>query len=230
MKALIRIFVFFFIFSVVTVITGYITFGILTSSKNIVVPDLKGKSLLEANSILGGAKLYLKIEGEDYSSDTTSGHIMKQNIPAGNKIKEGRTISVVMSKGPRFQSMSDLRGLTLQKAQEEASSMRLKITKVIEINADSVEKNVVIGQKPSPEEKGGNDMTLIVSKGKFPVTYYCPDFMGKDSGYAEKIAESLGLVLNVVGTGGKVISQSPLPDSLIKKGDIVNIKLSVAEE
>ncbi|MBF0343083.1 MAG: PASTA domain-containing protein [Nitrospirae bacterium] len=230
MKVLLRIVLFFFIFSVVTVITGYITFGLLTTSKSILVPDLKGKSLLDANGILSGVKLYLKVEGETYDDNVASGQIVKQNIPAGNKIKEGRTISVVMSKGRRFQTAGDLRGQPVEKAQDMAASNKQKVSKVIEVYSDTVEEGKVIAQRLSSEDKGGAELSVVISKGSYPSTLYCPDFITQEVAQAQELAKSLGLESNVTGTGPRITSQQPAPNSIIKKGTTVELRAASIEE
>ncbi|MBF0465527.1 MAG: PASTA domain-containing protein [Nitrospirae bacterium] len=223
MKALLRVFVFFVLFVLVSLVTGYVTFNALTSSKSITVPDLTGKSLLEATGILAGVKLFLKIEGEDYSNAVKAGQIMKQNIPAGNKIKEGRTISVVMSKGQSFTD-SDLKGLTLDKAYETAAQNKTKIDRVLEVHSDTQEKGTVIAQRPVSEEKGAAEIDLLVSAGPFVETYLCPDFIGKTTSYADKVADTIGIKTTVSGSGSKIISQKPQPDTMVKRGDTVSLQ------
>ncbi|MBF0317225.1 MAG: PASTA domain-containing protein [Nitrospirae bacterium] len=229
MKVFLRIVLFFFIFSVVTVITGYITFGVLTTSKSIAVPDLRGKSLLDANGILSGVKLYLKVEGETYDEAIPNGQIAKQNIPAGNKIKEGRTISVVMSKGKRSQTAEDLRGQPVEKALDSANKQ--DVAKVIEVHSDTVEAGKVIAQRPSPDDKGGGkELSVVMSKGPYVSPVYCPDFIGQDVSQAEELAKSLGLEVNVTGTGVRVNGQLPAPNTVIKKGSTVELKATFPDE
>ncbi|QWR76820.1 PASTA domain-containing protein [Candidatus Magnetomonas plexicatena] len=224
MKALLRVFVFFVLFVIVSLVTGYVTFNALTSSKSITVPDLTGKSLLEATGILAGVKLYLKIEGEDYDNTVKAGQIMKQNIPQGNKIKEGRTISVVMSKGQSF-SDSDLKGQTLDKAYETAAQNKTKIDRILEVHSETQEKGTVISQRPVSDDKGSAEIDLLVSAGPFVENYLCPDFIGKTTSYAIKVADAIGIKTTVEGSGSKIISQKPLPDTTIKRGDSVHLQV-----
>ncbi|MEO5357158.1 MAG: PASTA domain-containing protein [Nitrospirae bacterium YQR-1] len=229
MKALLRMVLFFFLFVIVSLVTGYVTFNALTSSKSITVPDLTGKSLLEATGILAGVKLFLKIEGEDYDSSVKAGQIMKQNIPPGNKIKEGRTISVVMSKGQNF-TESDLKGLALDKAYETAAHNKTKIARVLEVHSDTHEKGTVIAQRPVSEEKGNAEVDLLVSAGHFVETYICPDFIGKTTEFADKIAGTIGIKTVISGSGSKIVSQKPNPDTIIKRGDSVSLQAEEEEQ
>ncbi|MBF0553164.1 MAG: PASTA domain-containing protein [Nitrospirae bacterium] len=230
MRTLVRLTVFLILFIVISVLAGYVTFALLTTSKSVEVPDLKLKNLVEANEALNGMRLYLRVEGEDYDPIVPAGHIVKQNIPFGNKIKEGRTVSVLMSKGPRYQFMGDLRGISLEKAQETVAQSKVKISKVIEVHSDTVGQGMVISQRPGPDERSGNDITLIVSKGPIPTTYYCPDFAGKDKAQAEQLAASLGLKIDITGTEGRIASQSPTPGTTVTQGDLIHVMMSATEE
>ncbi len=230
MKVLAKVLGFFIVFFCITVAAGYVTFMILTSAKSIEVPHLKGKSLLEANEILSGMKLYLKIEGEQYDMEIPSGYILKQKIPAGEKIKEGRTIRVVISKGPHVRYMPDFTGIRLKDAEEMVAMQNINIKKVIYVHSDSIEKDIVISQRPAPEEKGEKELTLIVSSGDYDVRYYCPDFIGKSVGEAKELAKSLGLELEISGPGEKITNQDPQPESIVRKGDIIHLELQKEEE
>ncbi|MBF0458105.1 MAG: PASTA domain-containing protein [Nitrospirae bacterium] len=223
MNTLLRLAMFFALFIAISVLAGYATFALLTTSKSVEVPDLKLKNLVEATEALNSVKLYLRVEGEDYDPIVPAGHILKQNIQYGNKVKEGRTVSVLMSKGPRYQFMGDLRGIPLEKAQETVARSKVKISKIIEVHSDTAAQGIVISQRPGPDEKSGGDITLVVSKGTAPTTYYCPDFVGKDRGQAEQLAASLGLKIDASGAEGPINSQSPNHGALVTKGDVVRI-------
>jgi len=66
MSKLVKIPLYIFFFISLGLIFGYFTFKILSFSRTVDVPDLYGKSLVEANALLTGKGLYLKIEGEDF--------------------------------------------------------------------------------------------------------------------------------------------------------------------
>ncbi|MBF0486665.1 MAG: PASTA domain-containing protein [Nitrospirae bacterium] len=230
MRTLVRLTVFLILFIAISVLAGYVTFALLTTSKSVEVPDLKLKNLVEANEALSGMRLYLRVEGEDYDPIVPAGHIVKQNIPSGNKIKEGRTVSVLMSKGPRYQFMGDLRGIALQQAEETVAQSKVKISKVIEVHSDTVGQGMVISQRPGPDERSGNDITLIVSKGPVATTYYCPDFTGKDKAQAEQLAASVGLKIDITGTAGHITSQSPTPGTTVTQGGLIHVIMSATKE
>jgi serine/threonine-protein kinase len=219
----------FTVFIIIVIFAAMVAFKIFTSSASILVPDLAGKSLMDANRTLSEKKLYLKIDGEDYSADVANGNIMKQDIPQGNDIKEGRTIGVILSKGPYIQYMPDFTSITITEAQEIAHKKNIKISTIINVHSDKIEMNKVIAQKPAPDEKGAKDLSLVVSAGGYESKYFCPDFVGRSVPEAQELAKSLSLELVVNGEGTKVEGQQPSNHSIIKKFSKVTISLKKEE-
>lgn len=145
-------------------IAGYLSLTFFVSSGKIETPDLIGKDIVQANQILRENGLYMRIEGEEYS-DLPSGTIYKQEPPPQTKIKKGREIGVIVSKGLRFSVLPDLTGMKLEDAERILNEKRIPLEKVIYINSPKYEPSIVIAQRPEPQE-GGRSIKLIVSSGK----------------------------------------------------------------
>lgn len=65
--------------------------------ENIEVPDLSGKSLEEADELLSGNGLQLRLVGESYNKNVPDGHVLTQNPKAGANVKEGRIIYITVN-------------------------------------------------------------------------------------------------------------------------------------
>ncbi len=225
MNSFIRVPLLFAIFVLLGLTFGYITFKVLSFSRTVEVPSLTNMSLVEANEALSKAGLYLKIEGEDYDSAVASGKILRQDVPAGNKVKEKRAIKVVVSKGPRVYSVPPLVNETLGDAEGILVQKGLRIGKVMNVHSDSVEKGKVVAQSPEPDERLDGPITLLVSLGPHELTYYCPDFLGKSLEEAKETAQKLGLLVEIKGTGDFVKAQKPKHGTLLKAGEKVYLEL-----
>lgn len=213
------------VFIVVGLLSGYLTFKVLSFSKTVEVPDLKGKNIIEANDILGKRGLYLKIEGEDFDPVISPGHIIRQDTPQGNKVKEQRWIKVVLSKGPKVLSVPDLVGQNIDEAELTAVRSGLKINRIVRVHSDTIEKGLVIAQRPNPDEAMKDGLSIVVSSGPYDIIYYCPDFTGKGMDDALDIAEKLRIKVEFTGSGRKVKTQKPRPNSMIKTGDTIYLHL-----
>lgn len=212
-----------FIFFAVVIITGYLTFTILSFSRTVEVPELKGLSLPEANSLVTKKGLYLKVEGEEYDPVIPPGHISRQDIPSGNKIKVNRGIKVFVSKGPKALLTPEIAGLNIDEAESIILKNGLRVGRIVYVHSDTIENGKVIAQRPDPEEKPGESISLIVSIGPYQRVLYCPDFKGKNEKEAGEIAERLGLKIELSGSGQRIISQRPKPNSIVRSGDIIHL-------
>jgi beta-lactam-binding protein with PASTA domain len=226
-------------FIVMGLLSGYAAFKIMSFSKTVEVPDLKGKTVIEANDLLSKKGLYLKVEGEDYDPVIAPGLVVRQDVPAGNKVKEQRGIKVFLSRGPKIWSIPDVTGMTLEEAQQAIAGSGLRIEKVIRVHSDVVGKDMIIAQRPNPDENLGvgaphspqdllgkrHGLTLIVSSGPYESVYNCPDFSGMSKDEAMSLAKRLNLTVDFIGSGDKVISQRPRPDSIVKSGATVHLLL-----
>jgi len=226
-------------FILLGLVSGYLAFKVLSFSKTVEVPDLRGKTLIEANTLLTKKGLYLKVEGEDYDPLIVPGRIVRQDVPAGNKVKEQRGIKIFLSKGPKVWSIPELTGQTIEEAEQVITKSGLRIEKIIRLHSDTVEKDRIIAQRPNPdevawgsssrqsEEIGGRQygLSLIVSAGPYEVIYSCPEFSGRSREDALALAERLRLTIQLSGSGERVKSQRPRPQSLIKSGEPVYLQL-----
>ncbi|MEW6417332.1 MAG: PASTA domain-containing protein [Nitrospirota bacterium] len=222
---LIRFPLYMLVFILLGLVFGYLTFKVLSFSRTVEVPDLYGKSLLESNKLLAKEGLYIKIEGEDYDSTVPPGNILRQDVPAGNKVKERRGIKVTISKGPRVKSVPMIVNETLLNAESVLLQKGLKITKVIKVHSDSVEKDRIVAQKPGPDERVSDYITVLVSLGPYDIFYYCPDFKGMSFEQAKELIKKLKLKVETEGSGEKIEIQKPEPGKVIKTGDTIYLKL-----
>ncbi len=224
MHKLIRFSLYIFAFILLGLIFGYLTFKVLSFSRTVEMPNLYGKSLLESNKLLTSKDLYLKIEGEDYDSAVPPGIIIRQDVPAGNKVKERRAIKVVISKGPRVKSVPALVNETLVDAESLLLQKGLKIREIM-VHSDTVEKDKIVAQKPEPDEQASDAITVLVSLGPYDKFYYCPDFKGMSAEQANDLIKKLSMKVSIEGSGEKVETQRPDPGRQIKTGDTIYLKL-----
>lgn len=226
MHKLIKFPLYTFAFVLLGLLCGYMTFKILSFSRTVEVPDLHGKTLLESNRLLTDKGLYLKIEGEDFDAAIPAGNILGQDVPAGKTVKEHRGIKVVISKGPRIRSVPLLTGEKLIDAEAQLIQNGLKVPKVIMVHSDSVEKDRILAQRPTPAEQASDTITVLVSLGPYDKFYSCPDFKGMSIDEASALIKKLNLNLSAEGSGLTVESQKPEAGRQIKSGDTIHLKLS----
>ena len=225
LKKIVTIPLYVFGFLIMGLLSGYLTFKLMSFSRTVEVPDLKGKSVVEANELISREGLYLKVEGEEYDPTVPTSRIVRQDIPAGNKVKEQRGIRVFLSKGPKVQSVPDLTGQTLNDAESMIAKNGLHTGKIIRVHSSTAEKDRIISQRPDPDEPIKDPLVLVVSAGPYDIIYHCPDFSGKGREDATTLAGKLGLVAEFTGQGERVKSQKPKPGALIRSGEPIHLQM-----
>ncbi len=142
--------------------------GVFDSS-DIKAPDLSGMTVEQAKTNATVEKYELKIveEKQEYSSDFEAGKIISQNPKAGDGIKKGAEIKVVISKGKKQGEIPSLYGKTESGARKALESMGFKLGSVSEDYSDE-EKGTVISQDPAAGTKAeeGATVNIVISKGK----------------------------------------------------------------
>ncbi|MEM5770810.1 MAG: PASTA domain-containing protein, partial [Bacillota bacterium] len=144
----------------------------LTVSKGteaILIPDLRGLQLRDAEIQLKNAGLALGKVDEQYTSDVPQGAVVNQNPRAASQGSKGMMVDVTVSKGPapRKFVLPDFRGSTLASVRTQLDSLKLKLGNVQEEANDQFPAGVIIAQNPeagSQVEEGGT-INFTVSKG-----------------------------------------------------------------
>jgi serine/threonine-protein kinase len=214
-----RLFTYISIAFVLGILSGYFTYKAISFGRMVKAPDLKGNTLTEAKELLSEKNLVLKVEGEDYDPAVPKGGIIRQSISPDAEVKSRTAIKVFVSKGPVTLLMPLVLGEMLKDAEAIISKNGLKVSNIIHAHSDTVEKGIIIGQRPAPNESTEEAITLIASAGPYDVSYYCPSFEGMLGDDAIALAGSLGLAVETKGAGSLVRGQWPRPNAQIKPGD-----------
>ncbi|MBF0557455.1 MAG: PASTA domain-containing protein [Nitrospirae bacterium] len=167
MRNLLKIPVYMAVLLLLGIVSGHFTFKLLSFSRTVVVPDLKGKDMMVANETLRNKGLYIRLEGEDYDTVVPQGNIVRQDILPGSKVKEGREVGIVVSKGPKIQYVPDIVGQPLDRAEAILKEKGIQIGKILYAHSEKTAKNVVLAQRPETNERGNDTFSIIVSLGDF---------------------------------------------------------------
>ncbi len=225
MNSFLKATLFFALFVVLGLTFGFLTFTILSFSRTVEVPSVLNMTVLEADRTLGNSGLSLKIEGEDFDSIIPSGKIIRQDVPPGKTVKEKRAIKVIISKGPKVSSIPLLVNNTLLDAEAALMQKGLRVSRIIAVHNDSVEKGTIIAQNPEPDDRLEDHITVLVSAGPHDQAYICPDFIGKSFDDAQETAKKLLLTVERSGEGTIITAQKPKPGSLVRSGNTIYLQM-----
>ncbi|NLU44142.1 MAG: Stk1 family PASTA domain-containing Ser/Thr kinase [Acholeplasmataceae bacterium] len=212
-----------------------IVYGVLEYSKMVVtVPDLKGKTIVEAEEILDKSHLTY-ILSEEYSEDVPAGQVSSQDPPANSKVKEGRKILLVISKGVEQGVAPNLVGKNLTVAKQLLKSAKLKLGTVTVRYAAGKPMDSVLEQSVRAKTKvdANTKINLIVniSDGQTVV----PSVSGMTLDAAKALLSEAGLQLGTVtekpdaSAKNNVLTTDPDIGSVVGKSTVVNVTVSTGD-
>ena len=146
---------------------AFLSYGNFWSNTTVDVPNVVGKQVSVAKNILEDKHLRVSTS-EVTNPDVPAGQVISQTPGAGEKVKEQRTIHLVVSKGVGDITVPDLSGLTVDQARQRLKDVGLVVGKVTQQSVDNKPDGVIIAQSPSGDSKvsKGTTIDLVVNKAK----------------------------------------------------------------
>ena len=201
------------------------------SSGDIAVPDVKGKTLVEAEAILKDNNLDFTLK-EEFDAKVPTGTVIKQSPGAESHVKAGRKIQLTVSKGAEPGVVPDLKGKNLAEATEMLHAAKLAVGKVTVQYKEGAAQGAVLSQDIEAGKKvaAGTKVDLVVniSKGQSVV----PDLKGLTLSDARERLSSMGLMVGSVTTKedsapkGTVIGAEPEFGKVLSEGSVVTLIVS----
>lgn len=133
----------------------------------ITVPSLIGGTMEQASSVLTPLGLKSEITKQVFSEEIPKGIIIESNPAGGEKVGDGATVGLVLSKGPERYQIPNLSKLTLEAATKLLTSIPVSNPIFDERFSDQFPKGYVIATEPASGSsvKRGAAIRIIVSKG-----------------------------------------------------------------
>lgn len=137
------------VMTLVVLIAGWFSWN-LTAPKPMEVPAVVGMQAADASQKLKEIGLTLRVAREQYS-DKAEGVILETSPRKGEKVRENSFISAVVSAGPRFVKVPDLRGENLEAARAKIGPMDLTLSDFVEeVFKRGQEPGTIVEQIPEP--------------------------------------------------------------------------------
>ncbi len=199
-----------------------------------IVPDLKGKTVDQAQRLLRKRDLSFSIERWVFSSKIQKGEIISQNLDPGMGVKDGRVIQVVVSQGPDMITVPDVRGYDYRQAEVQLQDVELQPGTISYTSSTAAKKGIVVSQMPSPGQvlSRNQEVNLVVSSGPPPVIQM-PELVGDTLRSARQILHHANLKTGQIGwewdpkdPPGTILSQNPMPNQKVQQGSMASIVVS----
>lgn len=218
---------------------GFIVFNffimpkIVGAGKNVVVPNLIGKPLIEAQNMILAQKFTLGETKDIFDTTYSQGYVVGQKPIAGSIVKSGRTINLLVSKGPPKVRVPFLTAMTLEQGLRILASLGINPTAIESLRSLTIPLGKIIGLEPEPgsEIPMGSHLRVFVSSGISGI-FSMPKLTGLPMSEAIDSIRINGLILSDIQTipsdeqNGFVIAQYPEDGMKVKTNDSVRLIVS----
>ena len=210
-------------------------FGPAGSNKSYPVPDIRGKTVEEAQEMEGVKDIFLiEVQGTRTTEEYQPGQIVEQDPAAGRTRKSNLVIQVYVAAEPEKVPMKDLVGMEYRQARVLLTDMGLDLKITTEtVSSDKYGADAVIETVPAADEPLVAGQTVILRVSTGPETVTVPTFTGQDIANAVQNAQDLGLTVGEItydtfsfAPQGQVIEQSIKPTSEVPGGTKINFTVS----
>ena len=203
-------------------------------AKMTTIPSVVGMSEADAEKALQDKNLVVKKGDPVYSDDVEQGEVVSVSPSEGAEVKEGTTVTLVISKGNQPATVPKLTGKSQSDAEAALSQAGLS-GNATEDYSDTVEEGYIISQDTDAgkEVSKGTTIGYVVSKGPKMTVVTVPDLSYKDKNTAEKLLKQAGLTPEYIGEDysdeypkGQVFYQSVSSGTQVEKGTTVQYMVS----
>jgi len=200
-----------------------------SQEKTIIVPNVVGKNLINAQNML--YKERLRVSKTYVIHPLPKNYIIAQNPSAGTKVKTGRRIELKISSGKgNVVKVPDIQNIHLTKAKDNLSRLSHNTLRIgrLSYTYSSREKDYVLAQSPLPNVKipQESEVNLLISKGKRPISFYMPELTGMKFEEAITLIKKIGLKITRVQEEicdmterGTILDQKPKRGYRVTVGD-----------
>lgn len=210
-------------------------FGPAGSNKSYPVPDIRGKTVEEAQEMEGVKDIFLiEVQGTRTTEEYQPGQIVEQDPAAGRTRKSNLVIQVYVAAEPEKVPMKDLVGMEYRQARVLLTDMGLDLKITTEtVSSDKYGADAVIETVPAADEPLVAGQTVILRVSTGPETVTVPTFTGQDIANAVQNAQDLGLTVGEItydtfsfAPQGQVIDQSIKSTSEVPGGTKISFTVS----
>ena len=217
---------------------GTLAFLNITNPPEVELPDIVGMSREEAQQTVEDLNLVFEVSKEEYNKDVPEGYVISQDPTyiADYNVKEGSTISVVISLGQEKTIVPKVVGMTREEAIEALEEANLK-AEIVEETSRTVEEGYVISQEVEADSEAyaGDTIKIHISKGTGIKQVTVQNVVGQTEANAKSTLESQGLKVTInyveaTSNAGKVTAQSISAGTTVDEGTTVTLTVNQVAE
>ena len=209
--------------------------ALVHSRKEVLVPDLTNKKVVQALDLLETPKLALRKMGSEFDASLPAGTIIRQLPSAGTTVREGKVVRVWVSQGSQNIAVPLLVALPLRNAELLLRQNHLSVGTKETAYSLTAEKGTIISQQPEAGEtlNKGQAVNLVISSGLPPSDLILvPDFRHKKLSDVNLWASTENMQVEIKEDkdspfpNGTITQQKPAPDSEVEPQSTITVVVS----
>jgi eukaryotic-like serine/threonine-protein kinase len=229
---------------VVALVSMLTAMRLAVHGRELAVPDLVGKTPVEARRILEERGLEMEVERQYYSASVPEGRIISQLPPAGTQLRRGWQIRVSESLGPQRVAIPNLIGQSEHAADISILRRGLEIGAVTRIELSDNSPGQVLSQAPTANASSVSapKINLLITDAAPPQAFAMPSFVGRSLATASQALQDAGLRLGTVtpaaptanaaaaapaaiSPASMIVAQTPFAGEKVRAGAAVNFEV-----
>ncbi len=197
-------------------------------------PDLQTMSRADAEATAQAAGLNIEIGEGEFRENVAKDIVLSQRPGPGDRVAKGGTITLILSLGAERYPVPDVVGkaVDLATADLQVEPARFVVKQGAPIFSDAVPAGSVVSTVPPAGEgvKPGGEVTIILSKGRAPITI--PSVVGMQINEATALLQQLGLKVvpepadDATKPKGEVLEQNPPGGGSAERNATVTLKVN----
>lgn len=208
---------------------------LVPSGRPVSVPQFIGMPFAQAQSLAATSHVGLRVVAHRVDLHAPKQVIIGQLPSAGEKVREGRVIDLILSDGVPMVTTPNLSNLSARDAQVALGNAHLRLGTVAQSKNLHVVAGVVLEQHPDPftSVAAGTAVDVTVAAGRPQM--YAPSFVGMPLGLAKKAARDAQIALGsitdmpiTVGAKpkGMIVGQDPVAGQALTPDQKISLQVS----
>jgi serine/threonine-protein kinase len=204
---------------------------VTNKAREVKAPDLKGKTVPEADAIVKRLGLVLKLDPTPVPDPSVpTGRVVIQDPVPGFTLRRARAVKVRVSEGMRAALVPTVNGQPERTAELALEGARLPVLARAEIRSADYSAGTVIAQDPPPGARASG-VRLLINRPEEGAVYVTPDLVGLPYSRAVNVLQKQfpfrigngGDMLQPNLPTGTIVQQFPTAGSQIRAQDTLTL-------
>jgi serine/threonine-protein kinase len=151
---------------------------VTTKAREVKAPDLRGKSVTDADSMVKRLGLTLRLDPTPVPDPTVAaGHVVSQDPIPGSGLRRSRSVKIRVSEGLRAAPVPSVNGQPERTAELALDGAHLTVLGRAEIRSSDYPAGTIVSQDPPPGARSSG-VKLLINRADEAATYVVPDLVG----------------------------------------------------